>query len=136
MTPGIHHGLGTIGAPTPATRLKEPVGHADQPDRPGGFFLFSGVKIPAEAFRDRPQMWLRVPAVPVLGNLRGRLSWQLGGFRQRDVADDIRNYGALPVHTVRKIARIGNVHAESGAVEEREALLQDIRAASGRGHLR
>ena len=50
----------TSGAPTLANRLKELVSHADRLDMLVGFFYFSGVKILAEAFRDRPQMTLRV----------------------------------------------------------------------------
>ena len=41
-------------------RLRELIGHADRLDMLVGFFYFSGVKILAEAFRDRPQLKLRV----------------------------------------------------------------------------
>ena len=50
----------STGATTLATRLRELVSHADQLDMLVGFFYFFGVKILAEAFRDRPQMTLRV----------------------------------------------------------------------------
>lgn len=43
-----------------ATRLRELIGHADRLDMLVGFFYFSGVKILADAFRDRPELKLRV----------------------------------------------------------------------------
>ena len=48
------------GATTLAKRLAELISHADQLDMLVGFFYFSGVKVLAEALRDRPQMKMRV----------------------------------------------------------------------------
>ena len=76
-----------------------------------------------------------VQAIQVLEKYRPSLSGQLGRFA-RDVADDIQNYGTIPVYTVRRIARIGNVKAENDAVEELEAVLTDIRSLRGSGYLR
>ena len=52
-----------------------------------------------------------------------------------DVADDIQNYGTVPVYTVRKIARIGNIKYESEAIEELESILFEIRAIRGNDYL-
>jgi hypothetical protein len=52
-----------------------------------------------------------------------------------DVADDIQNYGTIPVYTVRKIARVGNIRLESEAVEELENILVDIRSIRGNDYL-
>lgn len=41
-------------------RLKELIAHADQLDMLVGFFYFSGVKVLAEALRDRPELKMRV----------------------------------------------------------------------------
>ena len=48
------------GATTLKKRLTELTTHADKLDMLVGFFYFSGVKVMAEAFRDRPNMTLRV----------------------------------------------------------------------------
>ena len=48
------------GATTLAKRLTELVSHADQLDMLVGFFYFSGVKVLAEALRDRPRLKMRV----------------------------------------------------------------------------
>ena len=48
------------GATTLAKRLAELISHTDQLDMLVGFFYFSGVKVLAEALRDRPQMKMRV----------------------------------------------------------------------------
>lgn len=49
------------GATTLKKRLTELTSKADRLDMLVGFFYFSGVKVMAEAFRDRPEMTLRVP---------------------------------------------------------------------------
>jgi hypothetical protein len=76
-----------------------------------------------------------VQAIQVLEKYRPSLSGQLGRFA-RDVADDIQNYGTIPVYTVRRIARIGNVKAGNDAVEELETVLTDIRSLRGSVYLR
>ena len=48
------------GSTTLAKRLAELIGHTDQLDMLVGFFYFSGVKVLAEALRDRRQMKMRV----------------------------------------------------------------------------
>lgn len=48
------------GKATLKKRLTELTAHADALDMLVGFFYFSGVKVMAEAFRDRPQLHLRV----------------------------------------------------------------------------
>lgn len=52
-----------------------------------------------------------------------------------DVADDIQNYGTLPVYTVRRIARTGNIKSEVEALQELEAVLEEIRSVRGNGYL-
>jgi len=73
-------------------------------------------------------------AVQVLGKYKGALSSSLRRFAM-DVAEDIQNYGALPIYTVRKIARVDNVKSESEAVEELESVLVDIRSIRGADYL-
>jgi hypothetical protein len=75
-----------------------------------------------------------VVAVQVLSKLKGALSASLRKFAM-DVADDIQNYGTIPVYTVRKIARVGNIRLESEAVEELENILVDIRSIRGNDYL-
>jgi len=75
-----------------------------------------------------------VVAVQVLGKYKGALSSSLRRFAM-DVAEDIQNYGALPIYTVRKIARVDNVKSESEAVEELESVLVDIRSIRGADYL-
>ena len=48
------------GATTLGKRLGELISHADRLDMLVGFFYFSGVKILADALRDRPQLKMRV----------------------------------------------------------------------------
>ena len=50
----------TGGATTLGKRLGELISHADRLDMLVGFFYFSGVKILADALRDRPQLKMRV----------------------------------------------------------------------------
>ena len=52
-----------------------------------------------------------------------------------DVADDIQNYGTLPVYTVRRIAQSGNIQSESEAVRELESVLESILSLRGKGYL-
>ena len=52
-----------------------------------------------------------------------------------DVADDIQNYGTIPVYTVRRIARAANIKAETEAVQELETVLETIRSVRGSGYL-
>ena len=75
-----------------------------------------------------------VVAIQVLGKFRGALSVSCRKFAM-DVADDIQNYGTIPVYTVRRIARIDNVKSESEAVEEMESILADIRTIRGNDYL-
>ncbi len=75
-----------------------------------------------------------VVAIQVLGKFRGALSVSCRKFAM-DVADDIQNYGTIPVYTVRRIARIDNVKSESEAVEELESILADIRTIRGNDYL-
>jgi hypothetical protein len=76
-----------------------------------------------------------VQAIQVLGRFRPMLSKQLGELAA-DVAEDIQNYGTIPVYTIRRIARVGNIKAEDDAVEELEAVLADIRSLRGTGYLK
>ncbi len=75
-----------------------------------------------------------VVAIQVLGKFRESLSVALRTFAM-DVADDIQNYGTIPVYTVRKIARIGNIKSEREAVEELADVLLDIRSIRGNDYL-
>ena len=75
-----------------------------------------------------------VVAVQVLRKLKGALSASLRKFAM-DVADDIQNYGTIPIYTVRKIARVGNIKSESEALEELENILIDVRAIRGNDYL-
>lgn len=75
-----------------------------------------------------------VVAVQVLSKLKGALSASLRKFAM-DVADDIQNYGTIPIYTVRKIARVGNIKSESEALEELENILIDVRAIRGNDYL-
>ncbi len=52
-----------------------------------------------------------------------------------DVADDIQNYGTLPVYTVRRIAQAGNIQSEAEAVRELESVLESILSLRGKGYL-
>ena len=52
-----------------------------------------------------------------------------------DVADDIQNYGTIPVYTVRRIARVDNIKSDSEAIEELEEILVDIRSIRGSDYL-
>ena len=76
-----------------------------------------------------------VLAIQTLEKYLPRLSSQLRKFAL-DVKEDIQNYGTIPVYTVRRIARVGNISADSDAVEELEAVLQDILSVRGNGYLR
>ena len=58
-----------------------------------------------------------VLAIQTLNKYKTQMSGQLRKFAT-DVADDIQNYGTLPVYTIRRIARAGNIKAEDEAVQE------------------
>jgi len=73
-------------------------------------------------------------AIQVLGKFKSALSVSLRKFAM-DVADDIQNYGTIPVYTVRKIARIDNIKSESESVEELEGIILDIRSIRGNDYL-
>lgn len=75
-----------------------------------------------------------VLAVQALAKYAPQLSGQLRKFA-RDVADDIQNYGTLPVYTIRRIARAGNIKAEAEALQELEAVLEEVRSVRGNGYL-
>ena len=73
-------------------------------------------------------------AIRVLGKYKGALSVSLRKFAM-DVADDIQNYGTIPVYTVRRIARVDNIKSESEAIEELQGILVDIRSIRGSDYL-
>ena len=75
-----------------------------------------------------------VLAIQTLGKYKAQLSSHLRKFAM-DVADDIQNYGTLPVYTIRRIARAGNIKAEDEAVLELAAVLEDVRSLRGNGYL-
>ncbi len=76
-----------------------------------------------------------VLAINVLNKYKGSLSVLLRKFAM-DVADDIQNYGTIPVYTVRRIAQIdNNVKAIDDAVEELSDILQDVKAIRGDDYL-
>ena len=75
-----------------------------------------------------------VLAIQTLNRYKGLMSNRLRKFAM-DVADDIQNYGTLPVYTVRKIARAGNIQDKTEAVQELETVLEEIRALRGTGYL-
>ena len=75
-----------------------------------------------------------VVAIQVLGKYKGALSAALRKFAM-DVADDIQNYGTIPVYTVRRIARVDNIKSESEAIEELQGILVDIRSIRGSDYL-
>ena len=75
-----------------------------------------------------------VQAIHVLNKYRQDLPSQLRKFAL-DVAEDIQNYGTIPVYTVRRIAQVGNIEAENDAVEELEVVLQDVRSVRGGSYL-
>lgn len=73
-------------------------------------------------------------AINVLNGSKDRLSVGLRKFAM-DVADDIQNYGTIPIYTVRRIARVGNIKSEEEKVDELETILCDIRAIRGNDYL-
>ena len=75
-----------------------------------------------------------VLAIQTLNKYKPQMSGHLRKFAM-DVADDIQNYGTLPVYTIRRIARAGNIKAEDEAVLELAAVLEDVRSLRGNGYL-
>jgi hypothetical protein len=75
-----------------------------------------------------------VVAIQVLGKFKGGLSANLRKFAM-DIADDIQNYGTIPVYTVRKIARVDNIKSQSEAIEELESILGEVHSIRGNDYL-
>ena len=75
-----------------------------------------------------------VLAIQALNKFQPQMSNRLRKFAM-DIADDIQNYGTIPVYTVRRIARAANIKAETEAVQELETVLETIRSVRGSGYL-
>ena len=108
--------------------------HPSQKAQPAGVYSALKAYKPKGLQLGRSTVGDTVQAMQVLNKYRQNLSSQLRRFAL-DVAEDIQNYGTIPVYTVRRIARVGNVQADSDAIEELESVLQDIRSVRGSCYL-
>lgn len=108
------------GATTLARRLTELVSHADQLDMLVGFFYFSGVKVLAEALRDRPQLKMRV----LVGMDAEYAVGQLVEVVQRGGADSAEAIQERFFESMKKI--LGSPVVDTQAFHERVGIFIDL----------
>ncbi|MBO7207906.1 MAG: hypothetical protein J6W10_09885, partial [Kiritimatiellae bacterium] len=108
------------GATTLAKRLAELISHTDQLDMLVGFFYFSGVKVLAEALRDRPQMKMRV----LVGMDAEFALGQLVEVVQKGGADSNEAVEERFMESMKKI--MGSSFVDSQAFHERVGIFIDL----------